>query len=90
MPTPILTSTTTNGDVATYKGTDTTRDWVTNHNNTLTASRPSGDRLTTTWNSADGMKSRVTDRYPAESDESFMARHQIEYMADMLQYPPTP
>jgi len=91
MPTPILTSTTTTGDVSTFKADgESTRDWVAGHTTALLDRRPSGNRLTTTWNSSSGMQSKSTDRLPGESDEIFMLRHVNDYTTMMAEYPPTP
>jgi len=69
---------------------ETTPEWVGRHTGTVQGSQPNGQRLTTTWTSANGTQSRATERNPNESDESFLLRHIIEYMDLMAVEPPVP
>jgi hypothetical protein len=90
MAVPITTEGMSGGSISTsYQPTESTRDWVSRHTDALVASsRPAGNKLTTTWESATGPKSIFTDREAGESDEDFTHRHILAFMLVMLENPP--
>lgn len=91
MSNPIKTTGTTSDPVSTtHKPNEPTADWVDRHNKAVTASTPSGDTLTTQWNSSATPRTTTTRRNPAESDAEFVLRHQNDYLTAMIENPPEP
>ena len=89
MANDISTSGVKNGPKSTsHDSGETTETWVSRHTIKVQASQPNGQRLTTTWTSANGAQSRATERFPNETDESFLLRHIFDYMDLMAVEPP--
>jgi hypothetical protein len=88
---PITTSGLKGGDVATdHHSGETTQEWVEAHDVAVGAAVPSSDKLTTTWTSAGGPQSTETTRWPDETDEHFVKRHEAGYTDAMVAQPPIP
>lgn len=64
--------------------------WVSRHSTAVESSTPTGDTLTTRWESANGPQSAETNRHAGESDEDFLLRHIQDYVMAMIDEPPIP
>jgi len=89
MPSTITTKGTDPDPLDTDRGhAEPVEEWVGRHNDSVAASAPTGDTLTTTWRSAGGPKSKKTQRDPGESNGAFRMRHILEYTTAMIENPP--
>jgi hypothetical protein len=88
---PITTSGLTGPDISTSQQSgQSTQDWVVKHSTSLDDAEPDGDKLTTTWTSAAGPEEVSTERLTGETDEHFLARHELAYATSMISAPPVP
>lgn len=89
MSVPITTKGTTTDPVSTQRmGGELLSAWVTRHSTAVQAATLNGNKLVTSWKSAGGMEETPTTRNPGESDDDFLQRHVLEYLAAMIDYPP--
>jgi hypothetical protein len=91
MSNPITTAGLGSGSVSTtHQSGESTRDWIEAHNTAIEPQSASGDKLTTTWTSASGLEKVETFRLPNEDDETFILRHENDYLTAMTGALPIP
>lgn len=69
---------------------ESTGDWITRHDDTVSKGTPSGNTLSTNWTSANGSQTVTTTRQPGEGDREFRLRHQNGYLLAMWKEEPLP
>ncbi len=91
MNNPITTTGLSGGAInSTKQSGESTAAWVKRHDDQVSDDSPGGNTLTTTWTSAGGPESVVTNRNAGESPKEFRLRHQNEYLVCMFEAPPVP
>ncbi|MEO6711026.1 MAG: hypothetical protein ABI054_06865 [Planctomycetota bacterium] len=69
---------------------ESTTEWVPRHASDVQGATPSGNTLTTTYTSSQGVESVETIRLPNETDAQFLKRHENDYLQTMASNPPIP
>ena len=87
---PVVTTGTVSTVSTTKRPNESTEAWVTRHNSAVDGATPGGNTLTTSYTSAGGAEVVVTNRINDETDASFLARHEADYVSYMGGAPPIP
>lgn len=67
---------------------ETVPKWIDRHDRAVASGTPSGNTLTTTYESSSGQQVVQTTRKDGESDSEFLLRHRSQYLLQMISYPP--